>query len=351
MKRISPLFFFFLAGIVTGLIGCPTLQSPSTSARSEDTSATQGEHDVSDKIALALGGTALQADEFVIDESFTLLELENNDSDLFAIEPREGFSNFTEGKGARVIPFKEGIGFVVPKVNGKGRDPIEVIIPPQKLIQILMGEARGELDREATLDEKDRVKPSSVSVTGDAVGATIRNRINAINKQNSPALFGVDPVAYGKNPPISYYEATIEANHGGVYQFSPFDPGDQTNVVYRASESREDLTESLKLAYDQAVLTAAYIFDDDTEDPTGGAFAFYSPSASEFEVLKKALDSQTSDLPKGAGTLDAIFPALAPVQALLLDGIAPSRDDPKIPSFVFVRTRRSSDPAVTDKAF
>src|SRR3989338_7141842 len=117
--------------------GCPSLSGTG----SDDDGVTHRERDVSGKLAVALGGVASGADEIVIDQDFTTLELENNDPDLFELS------------GTRVITLAEGIGYVTPIVNGHRLDPIEVTIPPQKLIQILIGEARGELAREATTEE------------------------------------------------------------------------------------------------------------------------------------------------------------------------------------------------------
>lgn len=297
---------------------------------------------------MAIGGTAEGTDEIVIEESLQLLDFLNEDPELFSLDQREGFESYTAGQGARIIPQRVGIGYVTPVVSGRSWDPIEITIPPQKLIQILVGEARGELDREATLED-DQVKSSSVSVTGDAVGAVVRNRIDLINETAEPGLFGADPVAYESDPPLSYYEAVIEANDGFVYQFSPVDPEDVSNPYYLAAEDRDDLGESALTAYDQAVLTAAGIFNEDTEDPTGGAFGFFSPTEAEYDLLREALEGGTLEMPEGTGTSDENFPSLAPVQVLILDEAAPSADKDGVPSFVFVRSRNRLDPAVTDE--
>ena len=299
---------------------------------SDDDGVTHRERDVSGKLAVALGGVASGADEIVIDQDFTTLELENNDPDLFELS------------GTRVIPLAEGIGYVTPIVNGHRLDPIEVTIPPQKLIQILIGEARGELAGEATTEEGDdsQVKATSVSVTGDAVGAVIRNRINLIDLENSPSLFRASAEEYERNPPVSYYDAVIEATDGTIYQFSPVDPDDLSNEVYVLADRRLDLDgASVRLAYDQAVLTAAAIFSGETEDPTTGAFAFYSPTQAQYEALEMGLASRSSTLPAGCGASDANFPALAPVQAVLLAEVAPD--------FIFVRSKNISEPAVVSE--
>jgi hypothetical protein len=336
---------------ILAFAGCPGL-----SDSEEDGEVTRRERDVSGQLAVSLGGVAPQQGEILIDEALTSLTFENNDPDLFDLEFRPGFSSFSAGKGARVIPRETGIGYVTPFVNGRGRDPIEIVIPPQKLVQILLGEARGELDREATTEgtgDEERVKPGSVSVTGEAVAAVIRNRIDLINEEGSPSLFLADAGDYGSDPPLSYYDAVIEASNGEVFQFSPVKPGDPSHEIYLDAEAREDMDENLLIAYDQAVLTAAEAFSGDVfdleGDPTGGAFAFYSPTPTQSALLEDTLESGSKELPEGCGTSDANFPAFAPVQVLILREIAPSVLGGGVPSFVFVRFRSNLEPAITDE--
>jgi len=324
--------------IACALAGCPGLTG------SDDEGVTKGEKDVSGKLSVALGGSASDHDTIVVNEPLTTLEFENNDPDLFDLN--------VSGNTARVLPHESGIGYVTPIVDGTARDPVEVTIPPQRLIQILIGEARGELDREATMETKtggDTVAPGSVSVTGDAVATTIRNRINLINDGGSPSLFVADATDYESDPPLSYYDAVIEATNGSVYQFSPVKPGDPSHAVYLDAEAREDVDENLLVAYDQAVLTAAAVFNGDTEDPTGGAFAFYSPTPTQAALIQDGLESGAKDLPSGCGTSDANFPAFAPVQVLVLPEVAPSIAGAGVPAFVFVRARSNLEPAVTDE--
>lgn len=341
MRYFIPLLLWILAGTAA----CSFWDPLGIVSGSE---VTRREKDVSGKLALSLGGMAEGSDEVVLGEGLQVLDLQNNDPDLFSLTVRDGFDSYTEGNGGKVVPQRVGIGYVTPVVSGQTVDPVQVTIPPQKLVQILIGEARGEIDREATTED-DQVKPSSVSVTGDAVAAVIRNRIALINETGSPSLFVADQSLYESDPPLSSYEAVIEATSGGVYQFSPVDPSDPGNEFYLAAENRSDLEEDLRNAYDQAILTAADIFNGDTTDPTGGAFGFYSPTKEEYEALQEALESGTLNFPSGAGTSEANFPALAPLQVLLLVEIAPSSSDGDIPSFVFIRSRDFIDPAVTDR--
>jgi hypothetical protein len=338
-------FFFSLVLGLSSLVffsGCDVFGGSDSGGSGDDGGVTHREKDVSGKLSVALGGSGPGLDEIVLDGTFATVSFENNDPDLFDLE--------VSGHTARVVPLGSGIGYVTPVVNGHATDPVEVTIPPQRLIQILLGEARGQLDREATTEEGDggeQVTPGSVSVTGDAVVAVIRNRIDLINDEGAPSLFLADAGDYGSDPPLSYYDAVIEASSGSVYQFSPVKPGDPSHAVYLAAEAREDMDSGLRIAYDQAALTAASLFSGDTEDPTGGAFAFYSPTEDQNGLIQDALREGASSLPAGCGTSDANFPAFAPVQILVLKDVAPSIGG--VPSFVFVRSRSNFEPAVTDE--
>ncbi|HEX5037619.1 MAG TPA: hypothetical protein VFX30_10710, partial [bacterium] len=286
MIRRFALLFSLVFGLSSFLFfaGCDGLGGSNSGGSGDDGGVTRREKDVSGKLAVALGGSGPGLDEIVLDGTFTTISFENNDPDLFDLE--------VDGRTARVVPLQSGIGYVTPVLNGHETEPVEITIPPQRLIQILLGEARGQLDREATTetgDDGDEVTPGSVSVTGDAVAAVIRNRIDLINDEGSPSLFLADAGDYGSDPPLSYYDAVIEASNGSIYQFSPVEPGDPSHAVYLAAEAREDVDSGLLIAYDQAALTAASIFNGDTEDPTGGAFAFYSPTEEQNERIQEAL--------------------------------------------------------------
>ncbi len=327
---MSKLRFYLLLAPLLVLFGCPLDGGGTGSGGSSGT--IHREKDVSGKLAVALGGSREGVDEIIFDQVFSSLDLANNNADLFSLE--------FQSRGARVIPLQTGIGYVAPTLDGQAMDPVEVTIPPQSLIRILLGEARGELDREATRDAQGHVKTSSVSVTGDALGAVIRNRIDLIALENRPSLFVVNSGDFWSDPPLSQYDAVIAANDGNVYQFSPVDPEDPSFPVFEAAAVRDDLNAGELAAYDQAVLTAAGVFTGDTEDPTNGAFAFYSPTPAQFDLLDQALEDGDTSLPPGCGASDGNFPALAPVQVLVLD---------EIPGFVFVRSRKFIEPAVTNE--
>ncbi len=339
MPRVIPLILLIV--LSASCFGVDSTTDP-------EGSVTQRERNVSDKLALALGGVREGADLISPEDSPGELDFTTEDSDLLRLTVPNGFGNYLDAEAVQVTPLDVGIGYVTPIVDGLDREPVQVTISPQALIQILIGEARGQLTREASLDREGEVKSSSVSVTGDAVGAVIRNRINLINDTGSPGLFKASPTLYERDPPASYYEAVIEGGDGINFQFSPVDPDDPTHEKYLAAERREDLDDEDQIAYDQAVLTAADIFNGDTEDPTEGAFAFYTPSASQWEVLQEALADGVTELPTGSGTSDARFPSLAPVQVLILSDIASATTTEERPSFVFVRERDSTDPAVID---
>ena len=307
---------------------------------------THRERTLSGKITIALGGVRSDSSEIIFAESAGVTEARNEDADLFDIAPRDGFSTIASGHGVKVTALHAGIGYVTPLTATASLNAVEVTIPPQKLIQILMGEARGELAREATL-ENDEVKATSVSVTGDAVAAVIRNRITLINETGNPGLFVADPTAYSREPAISYYEAVIEANNGTIYQFSPVNFTDASHDEYTASANRSDVSSDLLKSYDQALLTAGGIFNSYTTDPTMESFAFYSPTSAQFTLLQQTLENVGGQLSEGCGTSDANFPALAPIQVLLLPDIAPSGTNSGVPSFVFIKSRSSTEPAVT----
>ena len=308
---------------------------------------THREQAVSGKLTVALGGSL--STEYIFSESAGVTDVHNDDEDLFSISARDGFPSIATGHGFKVTPLHEGIGYVTPMTALGNLDAVEITIPPQKLIQVLVGEARGEIAREATL-ENNQVKSTSVSVTGNALGAVIRNRINLINETSNPSLFVADPTAYSSNPDISYYEAVIEANSSGNYQFLPVDPEDSSHDEYEQASDRSTVSSDLQMSYDQALLTAGGIFNDSTDDPTSESFGFYSPSPEEYQSLRSALSNPENvggQLPENCGTSDSSFPALAPIQVLLLPEIAPSGTHADIPAFVFIRSRMSTEATVS----
>ena len=361
MKKRPLIFLFLLFFVISPLTsGCGSIlpffsedeESDSFEEESDSPESESGiERDVSGKLALALGGVAPGTDAIQTDEDLTgkTLGFETEDDDLITFAFIESFNSYQEGRGARVIPKAFGIGYAIPVVNNSYRQAAEIIIPPQKFIQILLGEARGQLTREAVLDHDGMVKPGSVSPTGNALGAVIRNRIKIIRDQNAPHLFVADSDLFYADYPITSYEAVIEAGSGGHYQFSPLYPDDPTHDEYLDAAHRVNVADDNLIAYDQAVLTAAYIFNDDTQDPTQGAFAFYSPTTLQYDTLQEALISGDTEFPSGAGTSNQQYPALAPIQVLILPDVSTRSSESSVPSFVFVRERNENDPAVTNK--
>lgn len=313
------------------------------------------DRDTNNKLSVALGGVGTGMDEILVNgnNSQEAVDFETENTDLFTFEPLTGKASFTDGNGGRVIPKDIGIAKVWHTLSGKIQTIYEVTVPPQTLIQILVGEGRGQLATEAKVSaDGTTLDLSSVSPTGDALGAVIRNRIKLIDEKKSPGLFAADRTRYYSDQPGSSYDAVIEASSKGGYQFSPVDPNDPTHTKYLAAGARDNLKgmeTDLLTAYDQAVLTGGDTFNESMEDPTNGAFAFYSPTADQYENLRDALASGTTKFPASAGTSDAQFPAYAPIQVLILESVSDQPSGKKIPSFVFVRKRESGATAVTNR--
>lgn len=350
-----------LCPLILTLCHCGVFEAQGTDSTTNTTSngSSSGDSEESrdrnadETLALALGGVGAGMDEIQVTEETQgqVIGFEAADPSLVDFKPLTGFNSYDEGGGGRVIPSDVGITEVWYTLAGKRQTVYEATIPPQSLIQILIGEARGPLSREVNLLADGVIDLASVSPTGDAVGAVIRNRISLIDEAASPGLFAANRTRYNAEAASSKYDAVIEASSSsGVYQFNPVDTKDPTHEKYVAAARRDNLDqfeEDLFPAYDQAVLTAADVYNENLEDPTNGAFAFYSPSDSQYTVLKEALEGGAKTLPSGAGTSDAQFPAYKPIQVLILPGVATKTEDSEIPSFVFVRPRESSDPAVT----
>lgn len=309
--------------------------------------------DVEDIFPLALGGVAPGWDIVSVDDdvSFEQLRFTTDETRILHFEIPDGFSSFEEARSAKLVPISVGTA------NGE-IDAIEegeadlvrefmTITPPQELIQILIGEARGQLAREAILDENGVLEPGSISRTGEAVAAVIRNRVEKILVTGAPALFAVEGALFDSDPPASEYEAVIEAEANDIFQFSPVDPDDINHDIYLYARERTNFDEeALQHAYDQATTTAAFVFSEEIDDPTGGAFGFYSPTEMQYNALEAAFLSETTNLPENVGTSDAEFPAFAPIQILILSDIATRNEWSDIPSFVFIRSRMASEPAV-----
>lgn len=307
--------------------------------------------EATEKFSLATGGVAPGRDELVIydqngnprDFSGQTLECEADD-DIVQLGPRPDYNSAAEGSGVLIVATAPGVTAIRCSADGTLLEEVyEVTIPPQSLIQIIMAEAGRQLDEEAQIDEdlgSEVVSLDSQSPTGDGIGSVIRNRIELINTQGNPALFGAEDEKYTNDPPASYYEAVIMAEN----QFSPTDPSDPSHDVFDDAQDRNFLQDSWLIAYDQAVLTAAGVFNGDIEDPTGGAFAFRSPTQEQWDVLAQNIGG--AYIPEGSGFSDSSFPALAPIQILIHPEVW-TYDDGR-PSFVFARERSDSDPAIVN---
>lgn len=299
------------------------------------------------KFSLAIGGVMPGRDELVIFDDFGYArDLSGTvfsctpDKDIVQIQPRPGNDTFADGSGVLLVPTREGVATVSCFVDGVAtRDTYKVIVSPQNLIQILVAEAGGQLFDEG--DKQDgRVKLTSESPTGDAVAAVIRNRTKLIEEEDNPSLFNANYDLFYEDPDASYYDAVIMAPG----QFSPTSDLDINYLIFTAAEDRNFLDEDRHDAYDQAVLTAAGIFSEETKDPTNGAFAFRSPSAEEWVLIDDALKTEAAALPDGCGVRDSDYPALAPVQILILNSTWKYEDGR--PAFIFVRKMPGVEPAV-----
>lgn len=300
------------------------------------------------KFSLAVGGVASGRDELVFfDENNRVRDLSDRkidctaDEDIVHFGPRPGNDTIAKGSGVLIVPTEAGIATVTCFIDDAPvDDKYKIIVSPQNLIQILLAEAGAQLADEATTDDKV-VGLESESVTGNAIATVIRNRIDLIKSNGEPELFSVDAAEFDADPNISYYDAVITAPG----QFSPTNPSDPSYEIFNLAEDREFLEDDWHVAYDQAVLTSAGIYDEDIADPTGGAFAFLSPTAEQWTIISEALSSGTLDMPEGAGVTDDNFPAFAPLQIVIVDGTW--RYDDGRPAFIFIRHRSADKPAVT----
>ncbi len=307
------------------------------------------------KYAIAIGGVAPGRDELIIyDEDKNVRDFAGKnlqfttENDSIGIVARNGYQNFTDGAGVQIIPQKTGISKITYSIDGiTQNEEFQVTVPPQSLIQALMGEARGEMANEATYNDAHAVALSSESKTGNAIGAVIRNRVIILEDGYDLSTFEVSEEAWNDSDPAAHWNAVIEAVNDSVYQFSPVDPTDLNNAIYKNSGARSYLEGADLKAYDQAVLTAAGIYNGDTPDITNGAFAFRSPTAEEAAALLQAYYLQSNTLPLDCGVSDEDFPLFAPVQVLIHPEITNITLDDPVPSFIFIRSRTYSVPAVT----
>lgn len=308
--------------------------------------------EATDTYAIALGGVAPGRDELILTgEDGNLIGFSGSslrfeaDTDVVGFLPRPGFDDFASGGGAQIVPQRAGFAVVTYYIDDIAQDGrFLVIVPPQSLIQMTVAEAGTQLTDEAQLDEGLHVMLDSVSPTANALGSVTRNRVDMIYDEDDPSLFNADEDLWPIDPPASYFDAVITAESNGIYQYSPVSPYDPTNGIYLDAEARGFLDPSYHTAYDQAVLSAAYIFSDETEDTTGGAFAFYSPTEDEWEVIGEVYSNGMTAIPAGCGVSDSYFPALAPIQIIIIDGVWTYLDGR--PAFVFIRSRDAREYAV-----
>ncbi len=307
-----------------------------------------------EKFALAVGGVASGRDELVIydggremDFGDSTLECTAEEEDMLLIRPRPGFETEAAGSGVRMIAIEPGVTAVRCERDGEEMDAIyEVTVSPQLLIQILVAEASTQLDDEAELESiydfsSDVVVLGSSSPTAEAIGSVVRNRVDKIENADNPSLFNADEELYDSDPPSSFYDAVIMADG----QFSPTDSDDPTNDLFRDAQDRNFLDDEWLVVYDQAVFTAAGIYNMDIEDTTSGAFGFRSPTESEWENLEGSCSPAIYYIPDNSGYTENSFPAFSPIQVLIHPGVWHYNDGR--PSFIFARERVEADPSVS----
>ena len=306
------------------------------------------------KFYLAIGGVQNGLDELILknDDGSTRiftgdsLVCTSSDESVATVEPRSGYDTQAAGSGVRIVPIASGIAEITCKSGGEDLgDKYEVTIPPQSLIQILLAEGGMQISDEANASELDdgtySVALDSTSATATALASVIRNRIEKINDENDPSLFGVtDTDSYDSNTPASYYDAVINASG----QFSPVSSSDASHDMFEAANKRDYLTGDWLIAYDQAVITSAQIFNGDLDDNTGKSFAFASPTSDEWKSLSDANASGLA-IPVDFVFTDDTFPSLAPIQILIHPDIWTYSDGR--PAFIFARERGDSDAAIT----
>lgn len=306
------------------------------------------------KFAVAIGGVASGRDELVLHDEYgnirhfvgDPLSCTPSDEEVLRLEPRPDFETASAGSGVRIVALKPGVVSITCVVGDIELDDIyEVTVPPQSLVQILVAEAGEQLADEAELDDDYQdpvVMLTSESPTASALASVIRNRIELINSDDDPGLFDVEEDEYDGDPPASYYDAVISADD----QFSPSALTDPSHGIYADAADRDKMYGDWTIAYDQAVIAAAGVFNGDIADTTGVSFAFRSPTGEEWDLLTAEWSGSNDSIPEDSGFTDGSFPNLSPIQILIHPDVW-TYDDGR-PAFVFARTRGGGDSAITN---
>ncbi len=162
---------------------------------------------------------------------------------------------------------------------------VRIVVPPQILIQMMHNEARD----------------LSSSTVRSLIGWAMRNRFSDSQ--------------YFSNQ--TTYQAAILA--GATYDAT-------TNGV-------------------QPELNAAASVFDGSADPTSGCQGFWSPTASQWQVVQQALNSGTTTLPTGVGIPFNYGGHPELTQIVYISSVGQSNSQ-NAPAFLFVRKRSSNSPAV-----
>jgi hypothetical protein len=177
------------------------------------------------------------------------------------------------------------------------QNAIDVVVPPQILIQVLYGEAHGQA-------------VSGDSVSEPAIGATIRNRLG-------------DTVYY---PGVNTYQGAITAN-----QFN----GINTSITSGTSPELSNAA----LIYG-GVTTAAM--------NVANAKCFFSPDAAGWSQIRAALSNPNMTVVPTVTSDPGCFsrPSVRNEQFIYKTSIGNNANGNGAPAFIFVQRKKFSDPAV-----
>ncbi len=344
----------FISSSCSYLPSIPFLSGGDESSESETTSSESHTLRASDQMILAVGGNYPGIDERIITDSsgdaistsHTSLNCQTEESHIVDISSRPGFDTIATGQGFLITPLSTGIADIhCETTDGQVDQWYQVTVPPQQLIQILIAEALGPIvDDAQTVSESGAsyVLQTSDSMTAHMIGMVIKNRIALILDNDQPSLFGVDDELFYENPPESYWNAVIAADN----QFSPTNSDNIMNDVFVGARHRGNMMDAELIAYDQAVISAGRIFNNDYEDITQGAFAFMSPSDAQWNDIEDSLENGGQLIPASVSFNDSAFPALAPIQ-LVIDSAIWQYDSGR-PAFIFARTRLEDESAIIE---
>lgn len=226
----------------------------------------------------------------------------------------DNHANPTKGLVTAMAQGSSGVFDLVASLGSTHTKPSSVTVPPQALIQVIIGEAEG------TGDTAER-----------AVAIVLRNRLS------SPLRFCQ---AGGFVPCTTYNEAIFAPQQFASTKTSRFVDAISWQTALSQSE------------YKRALANAAAVFDNRESASLSGAIAFGSPGAlpaadqkREISKLQDALNTCPKAAANSLGLDRRWFPIFSfKEQALVVGGIP-------MPTFVFVRPYSTGDCAVINIPF